>query len=170
MSKQEIFKGGELLAGEALDAWLDRGPDDLVMSVLESRHSAAKLAAEIESRQLLRHRVLGWGAIRVGLDASHGKPETIYTHRAVAVIDHDSLLFPAFQFNQAGELRPEVAVINRILEADTPSWNTAEWWAYPQAKGDVSTAPDQMILEIPLFSEVRDYALQTHAIDLQARL
>lgn len=38
---------------------------------------------------------------------------------------------PAFQFTRAGELKPLVLRINRLLDADDDPWGAADWWLCP---------------------------------------
>lgn len=38
---------------------------------------------------------------------------------------------PAFQFTRAGELKPLVLRINRLLGADDDPWGVADWWLCP---------------------------------------
>src|SRR5690606_15374734 len=57
----------------------------------------------------------------------------VHRHRSriLAVTVGASVLLPAFQFNEAGELRESVAEINEILHADEGTmdeWARWAWW------------------------------------------
>lgn len=52
---------------------------------------------------------------------------------ALALPREQRRLAPEFQFDEQGNVRPAVATVNRILDADDDPWGSASWWLFPHA-------------------------------------
>ncbi len=90
---------------------------------------AAALRIRGEQRRLLLsrpHRVL---------------VETSIAHGILAISDHDELIVPSFQFDDAGAPVQGVLEVNERLGAGADPWSACVWWYTPIADlGDLSPA------------------------------
>ena len=116
--------GGDSPEIKQLQARIRRGADQDLMELFgETRDSNDLVAvAEIDSG---RSEILGQG-IFLASDLPHIDPAT---PEIIAILDHEEILYPGFQFNGV-LLHPVVAEVNRIIKStgEMLPWEHAFWW------------------------------------------
>lgn len=151
------------MVGEELASWLDQGldayaqlkihedhqrkMDEAVRRGLDDSNLDSFIDKETASRQLLRQRAFGAGAVRVTVDHSTNLHRT-YTNNAVALAEHDALVLPLYQFAEADGTRilsPLVSRVNRTLEMQVPAWWLIDWWDQQLARGEDGITPYDMV-------------------------
>ncbi len=157
--EREQDLGGAAGMRLTVGAWLQQGPDPVVLAEIDSK--AADLAPHLASQssdgsnaesvlssyvveqrehwESLRSTVLGDGFYIFDAEDERALVAT-FGGQAVAVAEYGHLLLPRFQFDEDGEIRPTVVTANGVLGASGPSWWLARWWATPREASGRSAA------------------------------
>jgi hypothetical protein len=60
-------------------------------------------------------------------------------------VQKNRYLFPAFQFDENGQVFSVVPTVNQLLDAESDPWGVASWWVEPHASLPPGTAPRQLL-------------------------
>jgi hypothetical protein len=133
-----------LLGAERLvEGWSRPAPlRDLLQEVAVTTEARQNIRAEpMLSAGEVSHR-LGSRSTNLRQYAARLRREN---HLLAVPVQKNRYLFPAFQFDNKGQVFSVVPTVNQILDAESDPWGVASWWVEPHAGLPPCMAPKQLL-------------------------
>jgi hypothetical protein len=126
-----------------LEGWSRPAPlRDLLQEVAVTTEARQSVQAEpMLSAREVSHR-LGSRSTNLRQYAARLRREN---HLLAVPVQKNRYQFPAFQFDNNGQVFAVVPMVNQILDAESDPWGVASWWVESHASLPAGTAPKQLL-------------------------